>query len=120
MCILNQSMHFLSLFLIITLLISLSGCSSSQEGSLDKMDTALRQKLSKVEKENPDELIQFIGKSSSEISPAVNVDISSTGVQTESIIGNIFTASGNAESIKKLSLKDFITSLELVRTQEIK
>ena len=46
--------------------------------------------------------------------------LESTGIKTESIVQDIFTASGDIESIKKLTLLDFVTYLELVKKLDLK
>jgi hypothetical protein len=95
-------------------------CSSSAEYIPEKMDTPLQQKLRQLETENSEYVIQFNGKADKSISDEMKLEIEKTGVLTESIIGNIFTASGNTESIKKLSMLDFVVYLELAQKMDIK
>jgi hypothetical protein len=97
-----------------------SGCSSSNDFMPEKMDTALNQKIQKNEKDDPDQVIQFLGKCSSSITPEIKDELQSSGISLESIVQNIFTATGTAAEIKKVSLFQFVTSLELVRHMDLK
>lgn len=94
-------------------------CSSS-EFIPEKMDTPLQQKIRQLEKENPNEIVQFTGKTTIPISDEIKNQLQSTGITTESIVQDIFTASGNVESIKKLTLVDIVTYLELVKKLDLK
>lgn len=94
-------------------------CSSS-EYIPEKMDASLHQKINQLEKENPDEMIQFTGKTNIPISDEIKTKFQSTGITTESIVQDIFTATGNVESVKKLTLLDCVTYLELVKNLDLK
>jgi predicted PurR-regulated permease PerM len=96
------------------------GCSSSAEYIPEKMDTPLQQRIRQLEKEDPNAIIQFAGKTNQSINEDMIAKLKSTGITTESIIEDIFTASGNAESIKKVSLLDFIVFLEIAKKLDIK
>lgn len=91
------------------------GCSSSSEYASEKMDTPLQQKIRQLEKEDLYAIVQFTGKTNAPISDEMKTTLESTGIKTESIVKDIFTASGNIESIKKLTLLDYVTYLELVK-----
>jgi hypothetical protein len=84
------------------------------------MDVALQQRIRDIEKNNGDEIIQFNGKADSEISDELKTKLEATGIKTESIIKDIFTASGDKESIKKVTLLDFIVYLEIAKELELK
>jgi hypothetical protein len=84
------------------------------------MDTPLQQRIRQLEKEDPNAIIQFAGKTNQSINEDMIAKLKSTGITTESIIEDIFTASGNAESIKKVSLLDFIVFLEIAKKLDIK
>jgi len=114
---LSRLMFALLLFCGI-LIIGIS-CSSSEYVS-EKMDIALQQKIRDMEKNNGDEIIRFNGKTDREINDELKGKLESTGIKTESIIKDIFTASGNKESIKKLTLLDFIVYLEIAKELELK
>jgi hypothetical protein len=109
----------LSLFFLAGIAMIGMSCSSS-EYIPGKMDTALQQKIRETEKENEDEIIKFAGKTSKEINDEMKTKLESTGIKTESIIKDIFTASGNAESIKKVTLLDFVINLEIAKKLELK
>ena len=116
----NQVLFFfLLLILSIGIPILIVSCSSS-EYIPEKMDTPLQQKIHQLEKENPNEIIQFTGKTSIPISDEIKTKLQSTGIVTESIMQDIFTASGNIESIKKLTLLEFVTYLELAKKLYLK
>jgi predicted PurR-regulated permease PerM len=96
------------------------GCSSSAEYIPEKMDAPLQQRIRQLENEDPNAIIQFAGKTNPSINEEMIAKLKSTGITTESIIEDIFTASGNAESIKKVSLLDFIVFLEIAKKLDIK
>jgi len=106
-----------ALFIIIPLMIL--GCSSSSEYMPDKMDTPLQQRILQLEKEDTKAIIQFKGKTSAPINEEMKTSLKSTGISTESIIQDIFTASGNVESIKKVTLLDFVIYLEIAKKLDI-
>jgi len=94
-------------------------CSSSSEYMPDKMDTPLQQRISQLENEDPNQIIQITGKTSTPINEEMKTRIISTGITTESIIQDIFTATGNVESIKQLTLLDFVVFLEIAKKLDI-
>ena len=100
--------------------IFITGCSSSAESSPSKMDASLNQKILSVEKEDPTMLIQFTGKTNRGIDEQMKKELKSTGINIETVVGDIFTARGTSDSIKKTSLLDFIVYLELVKQLDIK
>lgn len=108
---------FLILFFIPILMVC---CSSSAEYIAEKMDTPLQQRINQLEKDNPDEIIRFAGKTNRPIIEEMTAKLKSTGITIESIVEDIFTASGNSESIKKVSLLDFVVFLEIARRLDIK
>jgi len=99
--------------------IMIVGCSSSSEYMPDKMDTPLQQRISQLENEDPNQIIQITGKTSTPINEEMKTRIISTGITTESIIQDIFTATGNVESIKQLTLLDFVVFLEIAKKLDI-
>ncbi len=114
---LNEFISFVALFLIIPLMIL--GCSASSEYKSEKMDAPLLQRIHQLEKEDPNAVLQFAGKTNTPINDEMKKEIKSIGITTESIIGDIFTASGNVESIKKASLLDFVVYLEIAKKLDI-
>lgn len=96
-----------------------SGCSSA-DYIPEKMESSLHQRIMYLEKENPNTIVQFAGKSDKNINDEMKIKLESTGAAVESIVQDIFTASGKAESIKKISLLDFIVYLEIAKNLEIK
>ncbi len=98
----------------------LYGCAASAEYNPSKMDTSLNQKVSSLEKENPDTIIQFTGKTIESINDEMKTKLEETGIKIETVANDIFTATGNVESVKKVSLFDFVISLELVKKLDIK
>ena len=113
----NEFFSFAVVFLIVPLMIF--GCSSSSEFKAEKMDSPLQQKIRQLEKESPDAAIQFTGKTNAPITDEMKTKLQSTGLKTESIIGDIFTASGTVESIKKASMLDFVVYMEIAKNLEI-
>lgn len=114
---LNEFISFAALFLIIPLMIL--GCSASSECLSEKMDAPLQQRIHQLEKEDPDAILQFTGKTNTPINDEMKTKFKSIGITTESIIGDLFTASGNVESIKKASLLDFVVYMEIAKKLDI-
>lgn len=119
-------MQCYSVFIKLVVLISfggallLNGCAASAEYNSSKMDTSLNQKITQLEKENPDSIIQFTGKTSENISDQMKSEIEETGIKVETTAGDIFTANGDINSVKKVSMLDFVVYLELVKKLDIK
>jgi hypothetical protein len=120
---LNNTIAILELITVTVLFVSIPlmilGCSSSSEYIPEKMDTPLQQRIHQLEKEAPNKIIQITGKTSTPINEEMKTRINSTGITTESIIQDIFTASGNVESIKKVTLLDFVIYLEIAKKLDI-
>ena len=120
---LNNTIALLEMIAIPVLFVSIPlmilACSSSSEYMPEKMDTPLQQKIRQLEKEDPNAIILITGKTSTPITEEMITRIKSTGITTESIIQDIFTASGNVESIKKITLLDFIVFLEIAKKLDI-
>jgi hypothetical protein len=95
------------------------GCSSA-DYIPEKMESSLHQRIIYLEKEDPNAIVQFAGKSDKNINDEMKKKLESTGATIESVIQDIFTASGKAESIKKTSLLDFIVYLEIAKNLDIK
>jgi len=93
---------------------------SSAEYLPEKMDTSLQQKIHQLEKENSNSIVQLTGKTNAPINDEMKTRLENIGITTESIVKDIFTASGNVESIKKLTLLDFVIYLELVQKLDLK
>lgn len=119
--IIKMPLSFFSLVILsIGIPVLIVSCSSSSEYISEKMDTSLQQKIRQLEKEDPSTIVQFTGKTIAPISDEMKTTLESTGIKTESIVKDIFTASGNIESIKKLTLLDYVTYLELVKKLDLK
>lgn len=119
-------MKYYSLFIILTILISfggvllLNGCAASAEYNSSKMDTSLNQKITSLEKEDSDTIINFTGKTRGSINDQMKSELEGTGINIETAVGDIFTANGDVESVKKVSLLDFVVYLELAKKLDIK
>lgn len=110
---------FIITFLLIGITIMNIGCSST-DYIPEKMESSLHQRIIYLEKEDPNAIVQFAGKSDKNINDEMKKKLESTGAAVESIIQDIFTASGKVESIKKTSLLDFIVYLEIAKNLDIK
>lgn len=119
--IISLPLSFLSIIILVTAIpILIVGCSSSSEYKPEKMDTPLQQKIRELDKDNTNTIIQFTGKTSLPINDEMKTKLKSTGLSVESIINDIFTASGTTESIKKVTMYDFVVYLELAQKLDIK
>lgn len=119
----NRIKSALLIFILTLVLIGITimniGCSSA-DYIPEKMESSLHQRIIYLEKEDPNAIVQFAGKSDKNINDEMKKKLESTGATVESIIQDIFTASGKAESIKKISLLDFIVYLEIAKNLDIK
>lgn len=116
----NQLITFLSAVLVLGgASIFLTACAASAEYSPEKMDSPLNQKIRSLD-ENSETSIQFTGKTNDSINDQMKEELQDTGINIETVAGNIFTANGTISSIKKASLLDFVVYLELVKKLEIK
>ncbi len=97
-----------------------NGCAASDEFNPSKMDTSLNQKITELEKNNPEAIIQFTGKTSVDIDEKMKAGLEDTGINIETSAGNIFTANGNVAGVKKASMLDYVVFLELAKKLEIK
>ena len=97
-------------YILILLLFSIVvGCSQSQSESENKMDSPLKQKLTALDSENQNESVKIFGKCSEEISEKMKMSLEENGLDVESTIGDIFTASGTADQIRTISNLKFVT-----------
>jgi hypothetical protein len=113
--------HIISpLLLLITSALCFSSCSGSNSYNPEKMDSDLTRQIQAAEKENPDALIQFTGKCSSDINQEMRIELESRDINIGTVIRDIFTAEGRAESIKKISMLEFIVYLESAKRLDIK
>ncbi len=121
----KNNMRILLLFPVIWVIL-ISGFSilnlrcSSAEYIPEKLESSLYQEIRNYENSSPSTTIQFMGKASNNINEDMKSQLGKTGISVESIVGDIFTASGNAESIKKITLLDFVVFLELAKKMDMK
>lgn len=112
--------HLLLFLTVILFSMNIINCSSSNGYKPEKMDAALQQKINSPDGENSEAAISFMGKCSSRINSAMEERIRSTGVKVESIVDKIFTATGKAGDVKKVSLIEYVVSLELAKKMDLK
>lgn len=93
---------------------------SSAEYIPEKLESSLHLQIRNNESDHSNTVIQFMGKASSNINEEMKSKLEVTGISVESVIGDIFTASGNAEGIKKTTLIDFVVFLELAKKMNMK
>jgi len=88
--------------------ISLFFCSGRSLGpSGNKMDARLRDRVKRNETE-----IAFSARCASTVDSVMKSQLQSVGIRLDSVIGDIFTARGSAEGIRKTAKFDFIIRLE--------
>jgi hypothetical protein len=116
----NQFLPGLIFFISFEVLLLFNACASSAEYNPTKMDTSLNQKITYLERAAPDSVIRFIGKTNNNIDDQMKTELKNTGISIETVAGDIFTANGKVENIKKVSILEFIKSLELAKRFEIK
>lgn len=116
----SSRLQYLVVTALFFFIMSIAGCSGSCEFTSEKMDTPLKMKINDLKKTDPGALIKFIGKCSREIDTEMDTQLKATGVNIESKIKEIFTASGTVAGIKKISALDFVVSLELAKRMDIK
>ncbi|GIK23024.1 MAG: hypothetical protein PHY57_03450 [Ignavibacterium sp.] len=108
-----------SFAMVATSLLFNISCSSSKYIP-EKLETALQQEIRKYEKDNSHISIQFKGKTISSINEDMKSKLKEAGISIESVIGDIFTASGSVESIKKTTLLEFVVFLESAKQMDLK
>ena len=92
----------------------LIACSSSSQKSIpQKFDAQLSQKIKEVEKSSSGEAIKIFAKCRENITAEMRGSIEETGVQIESVMGDIFTAAGTPAALRDLARLDFITQIQL-------
>ena len=107
-------------YIVLLLLFSIvGGCSQALSEGENKMDSPLMQKITSLEKENQNESFKIFGKCSEEITEKFKMTIEETGLEVESTIGDIFTASGTTDQIRKTAKLKFVTQLSLSTKSEM-
>lgn len=101
-----------SIIFLFTISLLMLSCSSNNIDE-EKMDSLLRQKVNSLQKESSSERTDFIGKCSIPINQEIRTEIENLGIEIQTIIDDIFTASGKADQIKELTRLEYIVSLEL-------
>lgn len=105
-------------FLTISSVLCIS-CSSA-DYIPEKLESSLHQRIKSVETEDPTADIQFAGKTENDINDKMLNKLKLTGISVESTVKNVFTASGNAASIKRTTLLDFVIYLEIAKKLDLK
>ncbi len=103
------------IYLFIILLSLLIGCSQTMEIPKDKVAPTLIRKLTELQQNHSDQIINFIGKCNSEVSPEIKEDLERSDISVHTVSKDIFTGSGNYKSILKIVIKDYIKWLETPR-----
>jgi len=101
------------------IIFSLCSCYSSAPYYETKMDVQLKEKIESLEQDNSAEIISVIGKADRTISEEMKKQMTMQNVYVESVINNLFTASGNHQAIKHLAGLDFINYISLSTTRNI-
>jgi len=100
-------------FSIVLLIIFLiMGCGAMNDDYQTKLDSHLRMELSDENKKSSEEIIQFLGKCNTEITAEIRSQLYETGVSVESVIKDIFTASGTRQQIIELAKLESVIRLE--------
>lgn len=99
-------------YLVILISLIIFGCTSMNEDYQSKFDSHLRMELSDESKQDSDEIIKFFGKCNTEISTEMRSELEATGVSIESVIKDIFTASGTRQQLIELAKLESVIRLE--------
>ncbi len=100
-------------FSIVLLIIFLiMGCGAMNDDYQSKLDPSLRIELSDESTKDSDEVIKFFGKCNTEISAEMRSQLEATGVSVQSVIKDIFTASGTRLQIIELAKLESVIRLE--------
>jgi len=100
-------------FLTGGIIFALYSCAPSVPYFETKMDVKLKQKIAFLERDNSTEIISIIGKADKSISEEMKEQMIEQNVKVESVINNLFTASGNYKAIKNLAGLGFINYISL-------
>ncbi|GAB4369811.1 MAG: hypothetical protein Kow0042_11700 [Calditrichia bacterium] len=93
-------------------------CASTHRVENQKFDAPLKQKLAEIEKQESGEVVQVFVKCSRSIDEDMRSALEKTGVTVESVLGDVFTGSGSAKQIRRLSKLDFVTQINLSTTSK--
>lgn len=99
------------LFVLLPILL-LIGCSTMNDDYQNKFDSSLRMELSDESLKDSEQTIQFLGKCNTEITDKMKTELKETGVSIESVIKDIFTATGTREQIIELAKLESVIRLE--------
>lgn len=88
-------------------------CASSHSNKPQKLDAPLQQKVEAAEKSGSEEPIQVLGKCSQPVSEEMRAQLAASGATINTVVGDIFTASGTARQIRKLAKHDRVIQLSL-------
>ncbi|WKZ68785.1 MAG: hypothetical protein QY331_12570 [Melioribacteraceae bacterium] len=99
------------LFVLLPILL-LIGCSTMNDDYQNKLDQSLRMELSDSGNKDSEQKIQFLGKCNTEITDKMRTELEETGVSVESVIKDIFTATGTRKQIIELAKLESVIRLE--------
>ncbi|MCO6473285.1 MAG: hypothetical protein PHW27_06705 [Melioribacteraceae bacterium] len=102
-------LFLLHIFLII-------GCSTMNDTYQNKLDHNLNMELSDESNKDSEEIIRFVGKCKNEITADMRAEIEQIGVSIESVIKDIFTASGTRKQIIECAKIESVIRLEKSQT----
>lgn len=105
--------EFWFILLIIVLLI---GCGTMNDTYQNKLDPDLSRELSNENKIESEETIQFLGKCKTEITADLKTELEQTGIDIQSVIKAIFTASGTRKQIIECAKIESVIRLEKSKT----
>ena len=101
-------------FILLMSMSILVACSSSSQKSIpQKFDTPLSQKIKEVEKSGSGESIKIFGECAESITTEMRSSIEGTGVEIDSVMGDIFTGAGTPANLRDLARLEFVTQIQL-------
>ena len=101
----------IALALIVT---CLAGCRSEDTAvATAKFDASLRQKAEQLAASKQTEVLPLFGKCSSAIDDAMKEKLTKTGLEVQSVTGDIFAGRISSDHLMKLANLPFVTQLSL-------
>ena len=91
----------------------LAGCRSEDAAATAKFDASLRQKAEQLADSKQVEVIPLFGKCSSGIDEAMKEQLAKTGLEVQTVTGDIFAGRISSNHLMKLAQLPFVTQLSL-------
>lgn len=87
---------------------------------VNKMDAALRMRIAEIERSSSDEPVHLLVKISEPAQASHRDQLETAGLHVRDVVGDIVTASGDVDAIRKAASLPLVLKLSLAQTREAK